>query len=846
MSLKSLLTLMSRMIPLEATEARAVLEQILFLSADSCSATSSTKAPPSTKPENLRFSIASDDDEEDVPAPPCDGTLKDWRVAQVQEWLHELDMNEALLQSFAENSVNGSQLLELSDDELKDELGMITLQVERMRKALAELGVGYAKKEAAGVHGSASSGVKAAETCSTRYNLSEAFVQPVAPTVTYELGGHVARIRGAVIMLIPIKAYQVHRPYFFVEGTPPELPSDCNFVRASLCVRAYPEGCDFEDGIVLDFPVCLGADQVLRSTASGQVEVLENARIQDGRARVRVIHFCEIYAASSVGFIAYTLSCEAWLSPARRRVKMLIGHPRNCPGCAAPPLWLYHHRDSILKDEGYCPSPDGSISISAYQEGQAINVSVGEAEDQNLKYDCLSWDFPKITGALRVTTEPPVVTIKPEDPRPPEHIRFKDTPRSFAGQEHEDVSPSLVSVQHNTRVMLSGAQGRPLVAAFRVKCDASKFWHMSERFSKWDNLTGLLKESLRDEPLGRRYRVLELEADLPRILELKETVYLPVTLNGAEVLVQNGDDKWLVDNSRLLANTRGLAHRRSKRLNDELGSVAAWGTTVDGIDAGHGWVQTQLQANLEKYNEAFVEGYADVAEVGANTTAADAQLLQDLEACISKLFPSESRSNKAIGHLKIEEWIVEESLEPSSGQQLSYWQRLHREPSFAPHEGAKAWRSQSSPSSLSSPAIARLAVSEGSTAAREAAPQAVAEPEPSEAYPKRCLPNQHGEPVPWISEAELESMPSQCRDGVQQAISATKPPIRSWGVAQVQEWLREIEMSEAVQRSFAGNSVNGIQLVELSDDELKEELGMTRLQVKRMRKVLAELGVCST
>jgi len=50
--------------------------------------------------------------------------------------------------------------------------------------------------------------------------------------------------------------------------------------------------------------------------------------------------------------------------------------------------------------------------------------------------------------------------------------------------------------------------------------------------------------------------------------------------------------EFLIDNSDLQANTKGLGYRRSKHLQDKDGTeLAEWGTTVLGVDQGDGWVK---------------------------------------------------------------------------------------------------------------------------------------------------------------------------------------------------------------------------------------------------------------
>lgn len=88
------------------------------------------------------------------------------------------------------------------------------------------------------------------------------------------------------------------------------------------------------------------------------------------------------------------------------------------------------------------------------------------------------------------------------------------------------------------------------------------------------------------------------------------TVYLPIAVNGVQILVHKGGDEWLVDNSTLQSDADGVAHRQSKQLDDQTpASFAAWGSFVKGIDLGDGWFRTQLQEDDAFAEvEAMVEG----------------------------------------------------------------------------------------------------------------------------------------------------------------------------------------------------------------------------------------------
>jgi len=71
--------------------------------------------------------------------------------------------------------------------------------------------------------------------------------------------------------------------------------------------------------------------------------------------------------------------------------------------------------------------------------------------------------------------------------------------------------------------------------------------------------------------------------------------------------------------------------------------------------------------------------------------------------------------------------------------------------------------------------------------------------------------------------------------------ASASAPLRSWTLAKVQEWLCEIEMSEAVQAAFKENSVDGDLLADVTLEELTGDLGLTSLQAKRLFKLVNKL-----
>ena len=93
-----------------------------------------------------------------------------------------------------------------------------------------------------------------------------------------------------------------------------------------------------------------------------------------------------------------------------------------------------------------------------------------------------------------------------------------------------------------------------------------------------------------------------------------------MTVGGVQVLVNNGGNDWMVDNTRLKTNAEGLGYRRSKRLDDKDDNrFMSWGTVVKGIDTGDGWLQVKVtKARKNKYNHVK-HHYVNMCHHATNT-----------------------------------------------------------------------------------------------------------------------------------------------------------------------------------------------------------------------------------
>ena len=67
-------------------------------------------------------------------------------------------------------------------------------------------------------------------------------------------------------------------------------------------------------------------------------------------------------------------------------------------------------------------------------------------------------------------------------------------------------------------------------------------------------------------------------------------------------------------------------------------------------------------------------------------------------------------------------------------------------------------------------------------------------------------------------------------------------PLAEWTMAEVARFARDLGFTDAVCTAIEANLVNGEMLrSQLTDDDLKDELGLTPLQIKRLRLELVKL-----
>lgn len=93
-------------------------------------------------------------------------------------------------------------------------------------------------------------------------------------------------------------------------------------------------------------------------------------------------------------------------------------------------------------------------------------------------------------------------------------------------------------------------------------------------------------------------------------------LYLPKSFNGKRILVEEGENSWRVDNSQLQADTDGIGYRLSKDITDKdpSSTLAKWGSTIEGADAGvdgsgTGWVEVTIKKPEQKaVADTFLDG----------------------------------------------------------------------------------------------------------------------------------------------------------------------------------------------------------------------------------------------
>ena len=62
-----------------------------------------------------------------------------WSVEDVCAFIQGLEMPAAVVSAFRENAVDGDMLLSLSDADIEEELGMLKLQIRKLRRELGKV-----------------------------------------------------------------------------------------------------------------------------------------------------------------------------------------------------------------------------------------------------------------------------------------------------------------------------------------------------------------------------------------------------------------------------------------------------------------------------------------------------------------------------------------------------------------------------------------------------------------------------------------------------------------------------------------------------------------------------------
>jgi hypothetical protein len=107
--------------------------------------------------------------------------------------------------------------------------------------------------------------------------------------------------------------------------------------------------------------------------------------------------------------------------------------------------------------------------------------------------------------------------------------------------------------------------------------------------------------------------------------------FLPLTMDGKVVLVHEGGRRYRVDNSQLQSTGPGLGYRLGKNLDHRaltwrttidrttIGGGAAWGTTVEGIDEGDGWLKIQVGLGVPQSDRLSVSSSCSTATPAGTT-----------------------------------------------------------------------------------------------------------------------------------------------------------------------------------------------------------------------------------
>ncbi len=75
-------------------------------------------------------------------------------------------------------------------------------------------------------------------------------------------------------------------------------------------------------------------------------------------------------------------------------------------------------------------------------------------------------------------------------------------------------------------------------------------------------------------------------------LQTTASTFLPMVIGGVPVLILKVESDFIVDNSELQTSTKGMRHRRTRRLDDlHPHGHSFWGSIVKGVNLGDGWVR---------------------------------------------------------------------------------------------------------------------------------------------------------------------------------------------------------------------------------------------------------------
>jgi hypothetical protein len=126
------------------------------------------------------------------------------------------------------------------------------------------------------------------------------------------------------------------------------------------------------------------------------------------------------------------------------------------------------------------------------------------------------------------------------------------------------------------------------------------------------------------EEFGARHPVTVAEAKV-NVKDLMPA-FLPETLNGKLVLIQEKGNHYRVDNTQLQSKGPGVGYRLSKDVNDRLPEArgVAWGTVIEGTSEGDGWIRVATVTTRDDYSGRLSE--CSTSDCASLTSECDALL----------------------------------------------------------------------------------------------------------------------------------------------------------------------------------------------------------------------------